>query len=340
MFIVDNRTPYAADRTSIIDKRGAVLWVVAVKATYDVARDGSTTLAATQIPPILAATHNGDPARSSLEYETDLLPPKPTTDLLINGFAHAPNGRPTSEFTVGLELAGLRKSVLVRGDRRFEMSLGGVVRPGPMTPVVRVPLVYERAYGGFDDRDPDPTRQRLDPRNPVGCGVAAKPEHLVGQPVANFEFPGTDIARAGPAGFGAISSHWSPRSDHAGTYDAAWIEKRKPLLPEDFDERFYQCAPLDQQLPGGLPRDARLLLLNLHPRGTMSIQIPRAQLRYTTFFTKAARQRYIHHRGKLNTILAEPEHDRLTLVWSTVLDCGRDVDHIDATRVIEKEAIT
>ena len=53
MFTVDNRTPYAAERTSIIDGRGAVLWVVVVKATYDVAADGSTTLAAEQVGPDL-----------------------------------------------------------------------------------------------------------------------------------------------------------------------------------------------------------------------------------------------------------------------------------------------
>jgi hypothetical protein len=339
MFIVDNHTRYAADRTSIIDKRGAVLWVVVVKATYDVAPDGSTSLAKPQIPPVVAATYTGEPGRSSLAYETDLLPPKPATDVLVSGIAHAPGGRPSTEFNAGLELAGLRKVLTVRGDRRWEMRLGGVLSSGPMTPVLRVPLLWERAYGGFDDRDPNPMRQRMDPRNPVGTGVAAKPEHLVGLPVASFEYPGKDIAAAGPAGFGPIACYWKPRVDHGGTYDAAWVEKRKPLLPLDFDDRHYQCAPADQQLPGGLPSNARLLLLNLSPRGTLSISIPRVALRFTTLFTKAARQPYLHHRGKLNTILAEPEHDRLTLVWSTVLDCGRDVDHIDATRVIEKEIV-
>jgi hypothetical protein len=339
MFLVDNRTPYAADRTSIIDKRGAVLWVVVVKATYDITPDGGTTLARDQVPPTLVPVHHGDPARSSVLYETDLVPPKPATDILVTGHAHAPGGRPCTEFTVGFDLAGLRKVLVVRGDRRFARFLGAVVRPGPMTPVVRVPLVYERAYGGFDDRDPDPARQRLDARNPVGCGVAARAEHLVGQPVANFEYPGADVTRAGPAGFGPIASHWKPRSDHAGTYDAAWVRSRKPLLPEDFDERHFNCAPADQQLRGGLPRDARLLLHNLSPRGTVSIAIPRVHLRYTTFFTRAARQPHLHHRGKLNTILAEPEQGRLTLVWSTALDCGRDVDHIKATRVRAKEAI-
>lgn len=339
MFIVDNHTPYASDRTSIIDVRGAVLWVVVVKATYDVAPDGSTSLAKEQTPPVVAATYTGEPGRSSLAHETDMLPPKPATDVLVRGFAHAPGGQPSTEFQAGLALGGLRKVLTIRGDRRWEMSLARVVRLGPMTPVVRVPLLWERAHGGFDDRDPDPARQRMDPRNPAGTGVAAKPEHLVGLPVASFEYPGKDVTTVGPAGFGPIACHWKPRVDYGGTYDAAWFESRKPLLPLDFDERYHQCAPADQQLAGGLPSNARLLLHNLSPRGTLSILLPRVALRFTTLFTKAARQPHLHHRGKLNTILAEPELDRLTLVWSTVLDCGRDVDHIDATRVFEKEIV-
>lgn len=339
MLRVDNHTPYAANRTSIIDKRGAVLWVVVVKATYDVAPDGATSLAKEQIAPLVTATHTGEPGRSSVVYETDLMPPKPATDILVGGFAYAPDGQPSTEFNAGLGLGGLRKILTVHGNRRFERSFTGAVRPGPMTSVLRVPLLWEHAYGGFDDRDPNPRRQRMDPRNPVGTGVVAKPEHLVGLPVASFEYPGKDIAVAGPAGFGPIGCDWKPRVGYGGTYDAAWIEQRKPLLPLDFDERYYQCAPADQQLPGGLPSNARLLLLNLSPRGTLSIPIPRVALRFTTLFTKAARQPHLHHRGKLNTILAEPEHDRLTLVWSTMLDCGRDVDHIDATRVIEKEIV-
>jgi hypothetical protein len=339
MFVVDNHSRYSADRTSIIDKNGAVLWVVVVKATYDIAPDGSTILAQDQIPPAIVATYNGEPGTSSLQYETDLVPPKPMTDLLVNGFAYAPEGRPSVEFNVGLELAGLRKLLAVRGDRRWRLEFGAI-RASPINPVVRVPLLYERAYGGFDNLDPNPARQRMDPRNPVGCGVAAKTEHLVGLPLANFEYPGADIARAGPAGFGAIASHWQPRHDHAGTYDAAWFARRKPLLPDDFNDLYFQCAPVDQQLRGDdLPRDARLFLLNLSTRGTTSVQIPRVHLRYTTFFTKAARQPYLRHRGKLNTILVEPEHNRLTLVWSTALDCGRDIDHIEATQVTEKEAI-
>ena len=55
-----------------------------------------------------------------------------------------------------------------------------------------------------------------------------------------------------PAGFGPIARHWEPRVRWAGTYDKRWQRTRKPLLPDDFDDRFHQCAPEDQQVDGGL----------------------------------------------------------------------------------------
>lgn len=339
MLSVENRTSYATERTAVIDKTGAVVWVVVVKATYDIAPDGTVSLAGEQIPPKMAPEYSGEDGQSSLAYETDLVVPKKATDILINGFAHAPGGRPSEEFNAGFELAGLRKMVTVRGDRRYDMSMAGVVRAGKMTPVVRVPLRYERAYGGYDDKDPNPAKQRMDPRNPVGTGVAVRPANLVGLPVANFEYPGKDPAVTGPAGFGPIACHWEPRIGYAGIYDAAWVSQRKPLLPEDFDERYHQCAPTDQQLPGLLPKDARITLINLSARGNISVLLPRVFLRFTTFFTEAARQRRVDHRGVLNTILVDPEENCLIMVWSSKLECGRDVDHINATRVTEKEHI-
>mgnify|MGYP001240080151 CR=1 FL=1 len=340
MFTVDNRTPYAADRTAVIDKDGRVLWVVVVKATWDIGPGGALQLAEEQPPPVLVPEYAGEDGASSLRHETDLVPPKQATDVLVIGSAHAPHGRPTTEFTAGFEVAGLRKFVTVRGDRTYEMSVAGVVGPSRMTPVVSVPLSYERAYGGFDDKDPDPQKQLLDGRNPVGAGVATRPEHLIGKPVPNFEYPGKDIAKAGPAGFGPLAVHWQPRASYAGTYDAHWVEHRKPLLPADFDERHFQAAPVDQQLPGRLPLQARMSLVNLSPRGDLSFELPRVYLRFLTELSPPAKEARREHAATLNTIIADTDTHRLHMVWSTVLDCGRDVDHIVQTRVTEKEHIT
>jgi hypothetical protein len=49
--------------------------------------------------------------------------------------------------------------------------------------------------------------------------------------------------RPSPAGFGPIACHWQPRVGFAGTYGDAWVANRLPLLPDDFDDRFFQSAP-------------------------------------------------------------------------------------------------
>src|SRR5262245_60706553 len=46
----------------------------------------------------------------------------------------------------------------------------------------------------------------------------------------------------GPFGFGFFPKNRPPRLGYAGTYDAKWTESRCPLLPEDFDDRFFQAA--------------------------------------------------------------------------------------------------
>ena len=48
------------------------------------------------------------------------------------------------------------------------------MHPSAAEPVTSVPVIYERSYGGFDRSSPHPTEQRLDTRNPVGCGLVRK----------------------------------------------------------------------------------------------------------------------------------------------------------------------
>ncbi|MCV5264373.1 DUF2169 domain-containing protein, partial [Escherichia coli] len=54
------------------------------------------------------------------------------------------------------------------------------------------------------------------------------------------------------AGFGPVPPFFEARQTLAGTFDEEWIENRKPMLPLDFDRRFFQSAPADQQCKGFL----------------------------------------------------------------------------------------
>ncbi|MGA7777857.1 MAG: DUF2169 domain-containing protein [Paraburkholderia sp.] len=81
-----------------------------------------------------------------------------------------------------------------------------------------------------------------------------------------------------PAGLGIVGRSWVPRLQMAGTYDARWQRERWPLLPDDFDFGYWNCAPRDQQIEA-LPPDACLELWNLvdpalAPEGYLRVDLP------------------------------------------------------------------
>lgn len=331
MWALDNRTSFAAGSTWGRNKDGVHEWIVAVKGTYDIAPDGALSLAEEQLPPLLMAEYNGEFGTSSVRYAPDLVASKPTTDIVINGTAYAPGGRPSKDFTVSAQVGPVQKTLRVRGDRWWVRGPLGVA-PSLSEPVTTVPIVYERAYGGYDQTDPDPKHQVLDTRNPVGHGVAAKPQHLIDQPVPNFEYTAGSLDAAGPAGFGVIDSYWSPRREMTGTYDAAWEQTRRPLLPTDWDPRSLLCSPVDQQPKGPLRGGEPVALQNLTPSGTLLFVLPKVYLAFSTRFGR----RIEEHRGQLSSVTVEPDHRRVLLVWTSVLTCRTDIDYLDETVIREK----
>ena len=57
--------------------------------------------------------------------------------------------------------------------------------------------------------------------------------------------PHSDYA---PVAFGPLGRGWPLRARFGGTYDDKWLKDDFPFLPKDFDERYYQAAPEDQQI--------------------------------------------------------------------------------------------
>jgi hypothetical protein len=328
MWTVTNRTPFAAGRIWGRDKNGLHEWIVAVKGTFDIKPDGKLVLAEQQLPPLRAPEYNGEDGTSSLRYDADLVGPKPATDVVLNGTAYAPHGRKSAEFLVSLRLGAHLKAINVVGHRYWQHGLLGL-HPSEPEPVTRVPIVYERAYGGFDQANPDPKAQRLDTRNPVGCGVVRKP----GQALPNFEYPGRSVEKTGPAGFGALASYWSPRRELSGTYDEAWKKGRFPLLPEDWDPRSLLCSPADQRSGGHLQGGELVELGFLTPEGKLRFTLPKVDLHFRTRIDNRTEE----HPGQLATVIIEPDFPRVIMVWQSVLAVRNDGDYLDETVVTEKE---
>jgi hypothetical protein len=334
MWRVNNQTPFLAGKTWSQDKDGAPRWVVCVKATFDIHADGKVRLAGEQMEPLILPKYRGNAGMSSLEYEADLVAPKPTTDILLNGSAYAPNGRASNDFLMSLSVGPLRKTLRVRGDRSWEKGAFGW-RPSKASAVLSVPVTYERAFGGFDDRDPDPRNQRIDLRNPVGVGVAHSGSSVAGRALPNFEYPDGRIDKTGPAGFGPVDGHWSPRRELSGTYDEAWERSRKPLLPDDWDDRSLLCSPPDQRLDNHLRGGEAVELLNLTPNGLLKFTLPRINLTFSTRIDGKTQE----HRSQLATVLIEPDHPRVILVWCTSVSCRHGIDYLEETLIRQKPVI-
>lgn len=331
MWALNNRTPFAAGRTWSRDLNGWHQWIVAVKATYEFTEQGEIKLAEEQTEPVLAPEYFGEPGESSLKYDAELVPTKPVTDILLNGTAHAPEGKPSVEFAVGLGINGRRKILRVLGERRWEKTVMGL-KPSSPRPVLQVPLCYENAFGGWDKRDPDPKRQKWDPRNPVGKGIYKQDSDKQDQPLHQIEHLEGEPHSAGPAGFGAIDRFWSPRRELNGTYDKAWQQQRQPLLPLDWQPRSLQSAPFDQQTAKPLHGGETIELLNLTPGGRVSFQLPKVFLGFTT----AIDGRKEDHRAQLSSVLIEPDLFRFQMVWNTVLLCRNEADYLDYTIIRQK----
>jgi hypothetical protein len=156
---------------------------------------------------------------------------------------------------------------------------------------------------------------------------------LIGTVAPNIDYPG-DPPR--PVGFGPIAPAWLPRRTLAGTYDAAWEERRKPLVPDDFDDRFYQAAPEDQQARGYLIGGEEVELRNLTPSGPLSFCLPKVALGFRTQFVRAPE----NHIGNIHTVLIEPDQKRLIMVWHTAVPCEHRLYTLKGATVFLKQWLT
>ena len=338
MWLIANKTPFAADHAWVLDKTGNKIWLVIVKATFDIQPDSSCRLAAKNEPIRRIAEPYGEFGKSSLRYESDLAGVKPTTDILVHGAAIAPRGKPVTALDVLLRVGSINKRLRVTGNRTWvKGTLAGFKMSAP-EPFERMPLMYERAYGGWDRSDSDAKRHRVDARNPIGSGFAVRDENCRDLRLPNIEHPDQLIQswkdRPSPAGLNAIDCAWSPRRELAGTYDDQWRRTRFPHWAADFDPRYNNCAPRDQQPQGYLLGGERVDVLNMSANGGFSFLLPKIRLGFRTRFGS----KRVDHDGQLCTVIVEPNVRRVILAWQTWLVCNRRADQLDETLVVDKFA--
>jgi len=327
MWALTNRTRFKAERTSARNGEGAEIWIVAVRATFTITPDGLLAVTEEQQDVCPAPQYFGEAGKTSLQYDMDLVRTKPGTDVILHAHAYAPGGRPSPSVDVSCSIGPLAKGLRVFGDRVWWEAWSSL-EPGDPRPFTSLPICYERAWGGKL-----PNREAFDSFNPIGVGTDASPDG----PVPNIESTDNPIRSSRhngpPAGFGPIPFDWQPRAKLAGTYDEAWREERRPLVPKDFQDDYFRCAPADLQVAGYLQGGEEVILRNLTPEGLLRFQLPRISLGFRTLVAGGVR----HHRGQLHTVIIEPEQRRLSMVWQTAFPCHHTLYTLKETIVFEKE---
>ena len=325
-----NNTRMRATFTVGLDSQGHEWLVTVVKGTFRIPNDGEVIrLSDEQQPFVFADEFNGDPSSSAPVHEVDFALRKNRCDILLNGAAYAPNGRPVSRVTVGIAVDRWTKTFDVVGTRRWVSGVTGFKATAP-DEFVRLPISYEVAFGGIDARHEDAERHVTYRLNPVGRGFHRhlKASWVEGSPLPNTEEIGREVQTPDgtyrPMAFGPVGRGWEPRIGFAGTYGQKWIDEEFPFLPADFDERYYQTAPDDQQIPI-TSGEQTVTLLNLTPEGRRTFRIPA--------FKSAIE---IHPRAgaketsplTLDTVLLEPDDSRVCLIWRHSRLLKRDIFEI------------
>ena len=312
-----NETTMEAGWTLGFEPDGRELLVVAVKATYNIPKNGEKLeLAEEQVPLTEADEFTGEPGLSATLHETDYAHRKPFCDVLLNGCAYAPEEKPAKLVRVGLRVGSTNKSFNVVGDRIYDHGLFGT-KPTPPKPFVKIPISYDRAYGGADPHPEKPDKIKTYMKNAIGVGYYpySSGKHLVGKSLPNTEEIGKPVKnKTGnyqPMSFGPIGRNFSSRYPLSGSYDQKWFDNKAPFWPDDFDYRYFQAAPQDQQI--SYPKGGeQIMLTNLMPQAITNFSLPRMFMPIL-FLPYQADDKQVT--ANIDTVLIEPDSARFMMTW-------------------------
>lgn len=333
-----NATRMVAGYNMGLEPSGRELLVVVIKGTFALPQPGEPVrLHEEQLPLIMADTFSGAPGYSAPVHEIDFAPRKQACDVLLVGSAYAPPGQQVTRTQVSLRVGPMHKTCAVVGPRAWQAGLARITasEPGYFT---RLPISYDTAFGGADRRSEDEAEHDAYLPNPVGRGWHRhlKAAWVDGQPLPFTEEPGhpvnfpTDKCR--PMAFGPLGRGWPARARFAGTYDQHWLDEIFPFLPPDFDERYYQAAPEDQQVP--LPQGPmEVELRGFTPDGLRQFTLPHFEAPVHVFPKRGEREDLF---ATLDTIVFEPDEERFSMTWRMARPLKKNMHEIAQVLVGKK----
>jgi hypothetical protein len=316
---------------------------VLLKRSYRIASRAACLRAEADRKLVPGDKHWGDPMNTSVKWESDFVPFKLATDVVLNGTAHAPGGGKTTELTASLQVGQYGKAVRVIGDRVAYYRDGATPGFTDPAPFATMELRYERAYGGVDIYS-DPKVQCIYARNHLGRGyaVANVPRAVDKLPLPNLEDVNDPLTperltighfihwerQPMPAGFGWWQKVWRPRALYAGVMPAdraAEQELRaayRKLVPKeqlamydqtglpDMDFRYFNGASPGLVFPY-LAGDEPVRAVNVTPEGELMFRLPGERPRIALDIGAGPQEAPV----VLQTVMIHMDERELDLVW-------------------------
>jgi hypothetical protein len=254
---------------------------VIVKATFRLENRREPARPAKAQLPVFTTDEPYDPKNPAglLKFESDLVPFKPRSDIVLVGHAHAPYSRPVKSLDALIRVGDTARALRVFGDRAWSFTDPKAAQPLVAGPVefVSMPLTYDRSFGGIDEQaglnSQVPAYRPWCEWNYLGRGFcgARTIESINEKPLPNVEDPENLIrswdSRPLPVGCGFFPKNSKPRSLFIGTYDDKWKAARAPEPPEDFRFDLYNGADRSLQVSNYLFGNEGVRLENVTPGG-------------------------------------------------------------------------
>ena len=322
---------------------GEYILSVLLKRTYDIIPGRLCVRAEEDRPVIPGDVPWGNPMNSTVRFESDFVPYKPATDVVINGKAYAPEGKPTTTCTVAIKIADCRKDVRIIGDRKTQFTKNQPPTFSNPAPFSTMELRYERAYGGIDVYSDKRTSYPY-PRNPMGQGFVVEntKEGIDNLELPNLEDPNDLLTpdrllvseysrwqdQPMPAGLGWFPKYWRPRAELAGimpadrpveqelrkAYSAFLPAAQRPLYMKngirDMDFRFFNGASPGLVMPY-LRGNEGISTANLAAEGIVSFSLPGDRPEIGLDIGEGVKQTKV----VIHTVMIHMEERQVDIVW-------------------------
>lgn len=323
---------------------------VLVKRTYDI-KNGEVCIPSNdQMDFVISDVYynKDDLINTNCKFESDLVPYKLATDVVLLGKAHAIDGYPVEMINVTLEIGLHQKTIKVIGDRYCKCRAFRDPLFSDPQPFTTMNLSYDRAYGGIDAFSQE--GQVLSyPRNPIGRGFVIKrrKECVEGLKLPNLEDPNYLLTPSNliiediknwerqplPQGFSWYGRNWHPRisyfgimPEHKEYYDKTreeaikyipddQAENFKKVNPSIMDFRFFNGASLGLIL-SDIKGDENIRLVGMDNNGSFTFRLPEKMPKIMIDIGEGVQK----PKTVLQTVCIMKEENKLYMVWRGAIE--------------------